>query len=94
MPVELPWWQRLCVYSPNSTMVEQSQSSVIDKCSFPTHYHFLVMRVIALHLIKNTERVKYCHPEYSDGEIDGLMRYFRLDTYIDFLEFMRRHKKD
>jgi hypothetical protein len=52
------------------------------------------MRVIALHLIKNTDRVKYCHPVYSDGEIDGLMKYFRLDTYIEFLEFMRRHKKD
>jgi hypothetical protein len=52
------------------------------------------MRDIALHLIKNTERVKYCHPEYSDGEIDGLMKYFRLETYIEFLDFMRKHKPD
>lgn len=48
----------------------------------------------ALHLIKNTERVKYCNPEYSDGEIDGLMKYFRFDTYLEFLEFMRKHKRD
>ena len=47
-----------------------------------------------LHLIKNTERVKYCHPEYSDGEIDGLMKYFRFDTYIDLLDFMRKNKRD
>jgi hypothetical protein len=52
------------------------------------------MRGIALHLIKNTERVKYCHPEYSDGEIDGLMKYFRLETYIEFLDFMRKHRPD
>ncbi len=47
-----------------------------------------------VHLIKNTERVKYCHPEYSDGEIDGLMKYFRFETYLDFLEFLKKHKRD
>ena len=47
-----------------------------------------------MHLIKNTERVKYCHPEYSDGEIDGLIRYFRFETYLDCLEFLKKHKRE
>ena len=47
-----------------------------------------------LDLIKNVERVKYCHPEYSDGEIDGLMKYFRFETYLEFLEFMKKNKRD
>lgn len=41
-----------------------------------------------------TERVKYRHPEYSDRQIDGLMRYFRFDRYIDFLDFLRKFKSD
>lgn len=45
-------------------------------------------------LIKNTERIKYCHPEYSDGEIDGLMKYFRFETYLEFLDFLRKYKTD
>jgi len=44
--------------------------------------------------MKKTECVKYCHPDYSDEEIDGLMRYFRFDTYIDFLDFLKKYKND
>ena len=47
-----------------------------------------------LRIMKKTECVKYCHPDYSDEEIDGLMRYFRFDTYIDFLDFLKKYKSD
>jgi len=43
-------------------------------------------------MLEKTERLKYCHPEYSDGEIDGLMRYFRFETYVEFLDFLRKYK--
>jgi hypothetical protein len=43
---------------------------------------------------ERTDRLKYCHPDYSDGEIDGLMKYFRLNTYLDFLDFLKKYKTE
>lgn len=43
--------------------------------------------------MQQAERVKYRHPEYSDKEVDGLMRYFRFETYFEFLDFLRKYKK-
>lgn len=46
-------------------------------------------------IMEKTDRVKYCHPEYSDGEIDGLMKYFRFETYLECLDFLKKcYKKD
>ena len=44
--------------------------------------------------MKNKERMKYCHPEYSDGEIDGLMKYFRFETYLEFVDYLKKNKRD
>ena len=44
-------------------------------------------------MMENADRVKYSHPEYSDGEIDGLMKYFRFETYVEFLDFLRKNSK-
>jgi hypothetical protein len=40
--------------------------------------------------LEKTERARYRHPEYSDGQIDGLMRYFRFETYVELLDFMKK----
>lgn len=40
------------------------------------------------------DRVKYSHPEYSDRQIDGLMRYFRFDTYLEFVDFLKKYKTE
>lgn len=44
--------------------------------------------------LEKTERARYRHPEYSDGQIDGLMRYFRFETYIELLDFMKKCKSE
>ncbi|HEY7733667.1 MAG TPA: hypothetical protein VIB07_02625 [Nitrososphaera sp.] len=44
--------------------------------------------------MEKTERARYRHPEYSDGQIDGLMRYFRFETYIELLDFMKKCKSE
>jgi len=31
--------------------------------------------------VLQTERIRYKDPDYSDSEIDGLMRYFRIESY-------------
>ncbi|MGI0029275.1 MAG: hypothetical protein ACREAQ_06135 [Nitrososphaera sp.] len=31
--------------------------------------------------VLQTERIRYKDPDYSDNEIDGLMRYFRIESY-------------
>jgi hypothetical protein len=41
-----------------------------------------------------TECKKYGHPEYSEHQVDGLMQYFRLDTYDEFLDFLKRYKSE
>jgi hypothetical protein len=43
--------------------------------------------------MEQADRVKYCHPEYSDEEIDGLIKYFRFETYVHLLDYLRKHKK-
>ncbi|HEY7506918.1 MAG TPA: hypothetical protein VH621_04890 [Nitrososphaera sp.] len=40
------------------------------------------------------ERTRYRHPEYSDRQIDGLMRYFRFETYVELLDFMKKCKNE
>jgi len=37
---------------------------------------------------------KYWHSEYEDGQIDGLMRYFRLQDYSELKWFLRGMKKE
>ena len=44
--------------------------------------------------LEKTERARYRHPEYSDRQIDGLMRYFRFETYIELLDFMKKYKNE
>lgn len=44
-------------------------------------------------MMKKADRVKYSHPEYSDGEIEGLMKYFRFETYVDLLDYMRKNER-
>lgn len=51
----------------------------------------------ASHLLRDlekAERARYRHPEYSDGQIDGLMRYFKFETYIELLDFMKKAKNE
>ena len=31
---------------------------------------------------------RYGHPQYSDGQIDGLMRYFGIGTYKELVLFL------
>lgn len=31
---------------------------------------------------------RYGHPQYSDRQIDGLMRYFGIDTYKELVQFL------
>jgi hypothetical protein len=79
----------------SSTMVEQSHENSTKQVRFT--YTLGVLNdggYRKLRLIKNTERVKYCHPEYSDGEIDGLMKYFRFETYREFLDFLRNNNRE
>jgi hypothetical protein len=44
--------------------------------------------------LEKSERARYRHPEYSDKQIDGLMRYFRFETYIELLDFMKKYKNE
>jgi hypothetical protein len=37
---------------------------------------------------------KYRHSEYEDRQIDGLMRYFRLQNYGELKWFLRGMKKE
>jgi hypothetical protein len=34
------------------------------------------------------DRKKYGHPEYSDGQGEGLMRYFQFESYIELVHFL------
>jgi hypothetical protein len=43
-----------------------------------------------LRVLEKAERARYRHPEYSDWQIDGLMRYFRFETYVELLDFMKK----
>jgi hypothetical protein len=38
-------------------------------------------------------RRKYGDPEYDDKTVEGLMRYFKFDTYAELLSFLVRTKK-
>jgi hypothetical protein len=40
------------------------------------------------------DRRKYGHPDYSDGQVDGLMHYFQLDTYAELLYFLKKCRSD
>jgi hypothetical protein len=40
--------------------------------------------------LEKAERARYRHPEYSDWQIDGLMRYFRFETCVELLDFMKK----
>ncbi|MEM2141255.1 hypothetical protein [Nitrososphaera sp.] len=35
-------------------------------------------------------RTKYRNPDYNDDEVEGLMRYFSMTDYIEFVDFIRR----
>jgi hypothetical protein len=35
------------------------------------------------------DRRKYLDPEYSDKEVEGMMNYFRLETYDKLLSLLR-----
>jgi hypothetical protein len=42
--------------------------------------------------LSQIDRKKYGHPEYSDGEVEGLMQYFRFETYLELLHFLKNTK--
>lgn len=35
-------------------------------------------------------RTKYRNPDYNDDEVEGLMRYFSMTDYIEFVDFIRK----
>jgi hypothetical protein len=36
------------------------------------------------------KKKKYCHPEFSDHEIDGLANYFRIEGYPNLCSFLKK----
>lgn len=40
------------------------------------------------------DRKKYAHPEYEDRQIDGLIKYFRFETYGELKWFLRGMRKE
>jgi hypothetical protein len=42
--------------------------------------------------LSQIDRKKYGHPDYSDGEVEGLMRYFRFETYLQLVHFLKNTK--
>ena len=32
---------------------------------------------------------KYNHPELDDASVDGLIRYYRLDSYSELVQFLK-----
>jgi hypothetical protein len=40
------------------------------------------------------DRKKYGHPDYSDRQVDGLMHYFKFNTYAEFQGFLKRCRND
>lgn len=37
-------------------------------------------------------RSKHRNPDYDD-EVEGLMRYFRMDNYVEFVDFIRKARR-
>jgi len=48
------------------------------------HKGFLSLTGCNLHL----DNKRYGHPQYSDGQIDGLMRYFGIGTYRELMQVL------
>lgn len=36
------------------------------------------------------QRIKYRNPDYDDDEVEGLMKYFSMTDYVEFVDFMRK----
>jgi hypothetical protein len=52
------------------------------------------MQMTAKSSLPVQNREKYKHSEYEDMQIDGLVRYFRLESYSELKWFLRGVKKD
>lgn len=39
-------------------------------------------------------RSRYRNPDYDDDEIEGLMRYFGMTDYVEFVDFIRKVHRD
>ncbi|HEU4606061.1 MAG TPA: hypothetical protein VFS46_07475 [Nitrososphaera sp.] len=37
---------------------------------------------------------KYRHPELDDASVDGLIRYFQLDSYAELMKFLKLEESD
>jgi len=35
---------------------------------------------------------KYRHPELDDASVDGLIRYFQLDSYAELVKFLKMNR--
>jgi len=38
-------------------------------------------------------RAKYRNPDYDDYEVDALMKYFQIEDYSEFVEFVKNARK-
>jgi len=52
------------------------------------------MQMTAKSSLPARSREKYRHSEYEDVQIDGLVRYFGLESYSELKWFLRGVKKD
>ena len=39
-------------------------------------------------------KTKYRNPDYDDNEVEGLMKYFSMTDYVEFVDFIRKLQKD
>lgn len=39
------------------------------------------------------QRQKYRNPDYEDGEVEGLMKYFGMTDYVEFVDFIRKARR-